>query len=750
MSSFDELALRLRELAPDLLEAALLEWAERAGNAIVRIAFAGAFSTGKSSLINMLIGEELLAAGLEETTSTPVYIERGNRAICVEMADGRRVDGGPADIRGSTLRASSGAVFVAVTLPLSWLDGLCIVDIPGSGGVSAKSAAYASAQVRNADAIVYLLPPRGPSVDDLSALTTIRQVGKRVKVMVSQWDVVESAIASGETAPSLEAWASQIELRTGLRTRVGRCSRAGLGREEILDYLRRVVDERDQIRVRQLKAELKPLLSNALAANDEARRVAEATSEQQVSERHFDLLERKLELHRLKQSLHEEQAQERIRILDQGQSDRVALRGELAVNLEAAAEEFQIAWGWDDFTAQGSDLTTEYLVQLAARLSELSRRDGQMAELAAAAQVLRLQFPEPPTIEVQDFLDVGAVAQLQEEVQRQEALIVSTERALTEIPVVDMGPQEKALRALLQERHALASAPLPKILRELPSAGAAWGRLAGEVADIGLIFVDPRVAAAKIAALMGRGAKAMRLPVDRSALASSIERGIHRTKEARLGEWLSKVSHRSVNKLRDLESFSLGYWGERLGRALGGGVLQEVVDPAAEYARNQQLAELESRIHALRRQIVREEDIANERDLAGAALRDSLARRDRLNEEIEQQLAETAQRRQEAEEEARRVLQEHWKRHAEHAVERWLRSYDRQASHMISLLDQHSRAYWDGRVAEAVNDRAVVIDRLLAELAAGPGDRSAALELLNAEASRIRQALTLLTPDGAE
>lgn len=747
MSAFDDLVSRLRELAPDLLDAPLLDWTGRAGEDVVRVALGGAFSTGKSSLINMLVGEDLLAAGLEETTSIPVYIERGDRAMHLGTAGGEEIDVPPAGVPDATRRPPAQAVYAAVTLPLPWLDGLCIVDIPGSGGVSEKNAAHALAQIRNADAIVYLLHPRGPSADDLSALTTIRRFGKRVKVMVAQWDAVEVAVAGGEQAPSLEAWASQIEAGTGLRARVGRCSRAGLGRDEIVDYLRRVVDERDLVRARRLQAELEPLLSNALASNDEARRVVEATSEQGARERQAELLERKLELGRLKQQLHEEQTAERARIFGSCESSRVALRGELAASLETACGELQTAWNWESFTARGSDLTAECLAQLAARLSEQSRRDGQAADLSAAAQALRLQFPKPPSIEVGDLLDVGAVAQLQEELQQQEAQIASAERALALIPDVDQGPQEQALRALLQQRHELASAPLPKILRELPSAGATWGRLLGEVADIGLIFVDPRAAAAKIAALMGRGARTMRLPVDRPALASSIEQGIERTQHKRLGEWLSKIGR--VDKLRDLESFSLGYWGERLGRALGAGVLQEVVDPAAEYARNHQLAELETRIHALRREIAREEDIANERGLAGAALKESIARRDRLNAEVAQQLEKAERRRQEAQDAARRAREEHWMRHARHAVERWLRSYDRQTSEMIGLLEEQSKAHWEGRVAEAVNDRALVIDRLLAELAAGPRDRSTALETLQAEAGRIRQALALVAHDGA-
>lgn len=45
----------------------------------LRLILVGLFSVGKSSLINMLIEENLLQTALEETTALPTFIEYGNR-----------------------------------------------------------------------------------------------------------------------------------------------------------------------------------------------------------------------------------------------------------------------------------------------------------------------------------------------------------------------------------------------------------------------------------------------------------------------------------------------------------------------------------------------------------------------------------------------------------------------------------------------------------------------------------------------
>jgi len=43
----------------------------------LHVVLVGAFSVGKSSLINTLIGEKLLPSAREETTALPTFIEQG-------------------------------------------------------------------------------------------------------------------------------------------------------------------------------------------------------------------------------------------------------------------------------------------------------------------------------------------------------------------------------------------------------------------------------------------------------------------------------------------------------------------------------------------------------------------------------------------------------------------------------------------------------------------------------------------------
>jgi hypothetical protein len=745
MLKTDELLARLRSVVPEMLETALVQRPDLiSGDANVRVAFVGAFSTGKSSLVNMLLGETLLASALEESTAIPVYVEQGDRALCLAMTDGQMFRLEAEQFSAATVDPPANANYASVSLPLSWLEGLCILDLPGLGGLLDAQQAYATAQVRKSDAVVYLLDPRGPTAADLKVLTAIRQFGKRVKVMVARWDEVESAVRNGERAPPLDSWSAQIEAGAGLRLRVGCCNRNGLGKGEILDFLQRAVADRDQIRARQLTAELEPLLANEMASLGEERRILDAASQSNARDLQTQLLAQKSELSQLKESLHRSQVEERDRVLTRCGEVRDAQREEMATRLKAAREELSAGGAWEEFEQRGQEQLREYLSRLAAHLSELSASYGRARNFSPAADALNVRLPTPQSIEIQDFLDMASIMQLQEEVERQSQRVAEAESAISAQPLVSAQGPEQKLRALLEERQRLASMALPKVIREVSGKGASWGRLAGELADIGLIFVNPAAAATKIASLLGRGAKNLKIPLDKEALASSIHGGIQRTQQRRLGDWLASVQSRTVDKVKDLETLSLSYWGERLGAALGGKAFEEVTDPEAERERSRQLNELEAQISALRQELARQEDIQNEAELKGTALEASRATQARLTAELAERLQEAEQQRQEAAEHARRRREEQMLRHGQRATEVWMRSFDTHALHMIGLLEQHIDTHWTERSATAIRNREEMVGRLLVEIAQSPQERAAALEELQASERRIQAGIDII------
>ena len=273
----------------------------------LRVTLVGGFSVGKSSLLNMLLGEKLLFTAIEEATALPTFLEYGDeRAMSLIGTDGSQLPLEAADFERVTTQAPQGAACAVLALALDWLQDVVVIDLPGLGSVSETHHAYTLAQIQQADAILYLVEPRGPSLSDLNMLKRIREYGKRVKVIVTRWDEVEAAIARGEKSPNLQQWATQIEQKTALKIRLATASHHGHGREEILEFISRAKDDISHIRLSRFKAELVPTLQNALGLNAAEQQSCEVRSEESARQLHAELMQRKQSLLAFKTSLYEQ------------------------------------------------------------------------------------------------------------------------------------------------------------------------------------------------------------------------------------------------------------------------------------------------------------------------------------------------------------------------------------------------------------------------------------------------------------
>ena len=150
------------------------EAAGRLGGLTLEVAVVGEFKRGKSSLVNALLGREVLPVGVLPLTAVPTVLERGAPGCVVEFADGRRETHDLGQVGRFVTEAANpgnalGVARVLARLPAPLLDqGVRLVDTPGVGSVHAHNTLATGAYLPNLDAAV-LVVAADPPISCLSA-----------------------------------------------------------------------------------------------------------------------------------------------------------------------------------------------------------------------------------------------------------------------------------------------------------------------------------------------------------------------------------------------------------------------------------------------------------------------------------------------------------------------------------------------------------------------------------------------------
>lgn len=727
----DSLPANLQDLVEALAQNIFKE------NGPLKLILVGAFTVGKSSLVNMLLGERLLQAALEETTALPTFIEYGAvRSMQLVGIDQSVLQLDDAGLARVTTRAPEGAAYAAVALPHDWLQGVSVIDLPGLGGMTSRNKDYTLAQIQQADAILYLIPPQGANAADIALLKQIRQYGKRVKIVAAQWDRVEEAVADGEKMPSLEEWAAQIASLSGIKARIAPVSKAGLGRDELLDFIGRACHDIADIRRRRFRAELRPVLENALGQNEEAQRACEANSDESVQALQTQLLEQKQALLGVKTTLYARAQKEQAQLEDQSSALIRSASARLGQVLGEKTGKFKSEADWDQFATIGADVLRTALSDVAHSFSTLSAGYCELKLPDVQVAALNLRLPPVEPIAIQDFFDMGRLSRVQTELAAKQAEYQVQQQKLEQLPTPVLDAHQQELSDLMHSRNQLAAQPLPRILQQVDGgSGAMFGRMLGEVADIGLLFVNPAVAGAKVASLIGKGAKVANMAVKTAKVAQIATKGVKVAQAVQNGQRVRGVPQQAIDKLGMLEVLSLGYWGERIGAALGGGPSQEeIIDPQAQAEQAQILAEMDARARAVRVELARNEDIANEHELTGWALEQNRKEQGQLNADVLALGQQIEQRQREFEEIARVDRKNLVTRYIGRAVEKWQSNFEEQAGAMQTLLRARIRSYWDDQVNELLAERLAGLEILGGQIVAAPAEKEMALNQLRQDA----------------
>lgn len=385
----------LVEFRPAL--ASVLERLEERG---LEVAVFGRVSSGKSSLLNFVLGAPVLPVGVTPITTVPTRLVRGDDAeVVVTFAD-RRVERHPIARLDEfvTERANPGnakhVARIVVSLPSARLQpGVVLVDTPGLGSLATAAAAETLAYLPRCDLGVLLIDATAPvTAEDVATLERLRQAAIPTTVLLSKADLLSPA--------DLERVRQYVE--TELAGRLGSPipirpisvapGAAHLAAAWVDDELQRWLDEHARLAERSLRRKigaLKTGVEAALRAGLEraTRREARPAADTEAAQKDLREAAAAFEATRL--------------ALEPLRSTSVELvREAVAASARAVVDAL---WRSDRRGEDVSEVIQKAVARVAAgRAEDARRRLEALAEQTAAAlrrAARTLELPEPPTDE---------------------------------------------------------------------------------------------------------------------------------------------------------------------------------------------------------------------------------------------------------------------------------------------------------------------------------------------------------------
>jgi GTP-binding protein EngB required for normal cell division len=156
----------------------------------LEVAVVGEFKRGKSSLLNALVGREVLPVGVLPLTAVPTVIEQGEEALVVEYTDGRQEQHPLRQLASFVTEEANpgnrlGVIRVTARLHTPLLDaGVRLVDTPGVGSVHEHNTRSTDAYLPNLDAAV-LVTSADPPISAAERAFLERVLAHAVRLFVA-------------------------------------------------------------------------------------------------------------------------------------------------------------------------------------------------------------------------------------------------------------------------------------------------------------------------------------------------------------------------------------------------------------------------------------------------------------------------------------------------------------------------------------------------------------------------------------
>jgi GTP-binding protein EngB required for normal cell division len=175
-------------------DAALL--AARTDEGLFYVTCVGQFKRGKSTLINALVEETLLPAGVVPVTSVVTVVRHGpRRSARVRLPRGKWREIAPSEVGAYVSEELNpgnrkGVLAAEILLPSQLLaSGLCLVDTPGLGSISEANTAATRAFIPHIDAAIVVLGADPPiSGEELALVEDIARTVSHLAFVLNKAD----------------------------------------------------------------------------------------------------------------------------------------------------------------------------------------------------------------------------------------------------------------------------------------------------------------------------------------------------------------------------------------------------------------------------------------------------------------------------------------------------------------------------------------------------------------------------------
>jgi predicted GTPase len=197
----ERLAAVADALGAERIAAEARELAERVAEGRFYVACVGQFKRGKSTLLNALVGERVLPAGIVPVTTVPTVLRYGRRRSARvrtsrggwEEADPDALEEYVSEERNPENEKGIEAVEVFLPAPIL-ASGMCLVDTPGLGSVFAGNTAATHAFIPHIDAALVVVGTEPPLAgEELALVETVAWQVDALLVVLNKADRVSDA-----------------------------------------------------------------------------------------------------------------------------------------------------------------------------------------------------------------------------------------------------------------------------------------------------------------------------------------------------------------------------------------------------------------------------------------------------------------------------------------------------------------------------------------------------------------------------